>query len=349
MAELELRDVSVSFGHGANAMLAVDRVSLTVPPGGVLGLVGESGSGKSSLARAIVGLNPLSGGQILLGGRPLDAGTGRKSRLRRRRIQMVFQDPYGSLNPRMTAGQAISEALTTTRSTSRGRRHASVDELLELVSLNPRLATAFPRQMSGGQRQRVAIARTLAAEPEVLIADEITSALDVSVQGAILNLIHDLRIRLNLSVLFISHNLSVVRYVSDSIAVMYLGRVVESAGVQELTGSPQHPYTRTLLDAVPSVHAARASAAALLDGDPPDPRNPPPGCAFHPRCPIGPVANPDRRVCLTDDPRSEAHDRRHRAACHFAPAASAPANSAVPVDLAAPLIGHNSVARHADR
>ncbi|MFG2623017.1 ABC transporter ATP-binding protein [Streptomyces sp. NPDC048507] len=223
-----INELTVRFGD----VTAVDRLSLTVPEGTVTGLVGESGSGKSTLARAVAGLVPHRG--TVTG---VDRG----------RVQMVFQDPYSSLNPRMTVGDAIAEGLRVPRA----RRGAETERLLDLVSLPASCAGRRPRELSGGQRQRVAIARALAARPDVLIADEITSALDVSVQGAVLNLIRDLRAELGLTMLFISHNLAVVRYVCDAVAVMRHGRLVETGPVDDVITRPRAPYTRTLLDAVP--------------------------------------------------------------------------------------------------
>ncbi|MEU9099917.1 ATP-binding cassette domain-containing protein [Streptomyces sp. NPDC048361] len=230
---MRISELTVRFG----AFTAVDGVSLDVAPGTVTGLVGESGSGKSTLARAVAGLTPYRG-----------TVTG----VERGRVQMVFQDPYSSLNPRMRIGDAIAEGSRV----DRGRRDAEVARLLELVSLPAAHARRYPRELSGGQRQRVAIARALAAEPDVLIADEITSALDVSVQGAVLNLIRELRAELGLTMLFISHNLAVVRYVCDEVAVMRHGHLVETGPVEDVIGAPSHPYTRTLLEAVPSLTRA---------------------------------------------------------------------------------------------
>jgi len=285
-------------------VVAVDRVSLVLPAGQVLGLVGESGSGKSTLARALVGLVPFAGRVLVRGEewRSLPAA-------RRRKVQMVFQDPFASLNPRMTVGAMVAEA---------ARSWADVERLLELVGLDAGHALRLPRELSGGQRQRVAIARALAVRPEVLIADEITSALDVSVQGAILNLLREIQASLGLTVLFISHDLSLVRYVSDTAAVMYLGRIVEQGAVDAVVEHPRHPYTRALLDAVPSLAAPVIVEPAVLDAEPPDPGAPPPGCHFHPRCPVGPRVHPDRTVCEEADPWVGAPARPHCAACHFA-------------------------------
>lgn len=258
MSELRFDQVSVRFGTGSRAITAVDGVELVVPSGQVVGLVGESGSGKSTLARAAVGLATPSAGQILLDGVPLEHRAGQ-----RRPLQMVFQDPYSSLDPRMTVGDTIAEAIPRRagaeqrqgevgRGAGVGRdRREEVIRLLELVELDAERAKAYPGALSGGQRQRVAIARALAGQPDVIIADEITSALDVSIQGTVLNLVRSLQRELHLSMLFISHNLAVVRYVSDLIAVMYLGRIVEFGPAQQVLGDPQHDYTKELLAAVP--------------------------------------------------------------------------------------------------
>ncbi len=235
MSELTFDHVSVRYGHH----LAVDDVSLTVPSGQVVGLVGESGSGKSTLAATAVGLVQVTKGQVLVDG----------EKRHRRKVQMVFQDPYSSLDPRMSIGGSIAEAMP--RGTD---KKAEVARLLELVNLDPGRAKALPARLSGGQRQRVALARALAGRPEVIVADEITSALDVSVQGAVLNLVRDLQRRLGLSMLFISHNLAVVRYVSDRIAVMKDGRIVEEGPAGQVLADPRHEYTRELLAAAPKRH-----------------------------------------------------------------------------------------------
>ncbi|MFI5697979.1 ABC transporter ATP-binding protein [Kribbella sp. NPDC051586] len=308
MSELRFEGVTVRYGR---ALTAVDGVDLTVPSGQVVGLVGESGSGKSTLARAAVGLAELAGGRILLDGVPLRD---------RRPLQMVFQDPYSSLDPRMTIGDSIAEAAAKG---PRGARRDEVARLLELVGLDADRASTYPGALSGGQRQRVAIARALAGRPEVLIADEITSALDVSIQGTVLNLVRTLQRELRLSMLFISHNLAVVRYVSDIVAVMYLGRIVEAGPARDVLGNPQHPYTKELLAAAPrrgstSLPPPDEALRLVADAEPADPHHPPAGCRFHPRCPIGPLIRTDREHCLTLDPTTEADHRLHRAACHHA-------------------------------
>ncbi|MFD3406074.1 ABC transporter ATP-binding protein [Kribbella sp. NPDC058693] len=304
MSELRFEDVTVRYGR---ALTAVDGVDLTVPSGQVVGLVGESGSGKSTLARAAVGLAEPAGGRILLDGVPMRD---------RRPLQMVFQDPYSSLDPRMTIGDSIAEAMP-----GADRRRDEVVRLLELVGLEADRVSAYPGALSGGQRQRVAIARALAGKPEVLIADEITSALDVSIQGTVLNLVRTLQRELRLSMLFISHNLAVVRYVSDIVAVMYLGRIVEVGPAYDVLSNPQHPYTKELLAAAPrrgSTSLPPPDEDLVADAEPADPHHPPAGCRFHPRCPIGPLIRTDREHCLTLDPTPEADHRLHRAACHHA-------------------------------
>ena len=243
MSTLEFDQVTVRYG----ASTVLDQVSLTVPDGEIVGLVGESGSGKSTLAKAAVGLAPVHGGQILLDGKPI------RLRGRHRPVQMVFQDPFSSLDPRMTIGESIAEALYRPPSgrLSRAARRAEIVRFLELVHLDAGRAAQLPGQLSGGQRQRVALARALAGRPQVVIADEITSALDVSIQGAVLNLVRELQGELGLSMLFISHNLAVVRYVASHVAVMHHGRIVEQGPTGHVLSDPDHDYTRTLLAAVP--------------------------------------------------------------------------------------------------
>ncbi|MDR1798503.1 MAG: ATP-binding cassette domain-containing protein [Bifidobacteriaceae bacterium] len=253
MSTLRFADMTVRFGTGRHAITAVDGVNLTVPHGTVVGLVGESGSGKSTLARAAVGLVPAAAGSITLDGRPVPRkGTGRP-------LQMVFQDPNSSLDPRMTVGEAIGEI--TPRGLTAAERQADVARLLELVHLDPARASAYPGQLSGGQRQRVALARALAGRPSVLIADEITSSLDVSIQGAVLNLVRELQAELDLTMLFISHNLAVVRYVASRVAVMWQGRIVEEGPADQVLAQPSHPYTSRLLAAIPGKGARGGPAS----------------------------------------------------------------------------------------
>ncbi|WAX55752.1 ATP-binding cassette domain-containing protein [Jatrophihabitans cynanchi] len=318
MSELRFDAVSVRFGSLRHGMTAVDGVDLTVPDGQIVGLVGESGSGKSTLARAAAGLTPLSAGRILLDGSPL-----RYRGRARRPLQMVFQDPYSSLDPRMTVGASIAEAVPAEAGLRGAGRRAEVARLLEQVGMDPGRARAYPSQLSGGQRQRVALARALAGRPDVVIADEITSALDVSVQGTVLNLVRDLQRELRLSMLFISHNLAVVRYVADTIAVMYLGRIVEHGPADDVLRDPQHPYTRELLAAAPQPELtglgpleSDPALRAVADAEPADPHRPPRGCRFHPRCPVGPLVLSGRDVCIETEPTGAGH--RHGAACHFA-------------------------------
>ena len=312
MSELRFADVSVRYGTRRRGLTAVDGVSLTVPHGEIVGLVGESGSGKSTLARAAVGLAPLTSGRILLDDRPVPL------RGRRRPVQLVFQDPYSSLDPRLTIGASIGETIPA-RDPATGEpidRRAEVGRLLELVELAPDLAHAFPGELSGGQRQRVALARALGARPEVVIADEITSALDVSIQGAVLNLLRGLPAKLGTSMLVISHNLAVVRYIATTIAVLYLGRIVEYGPADEVLNDPRHPYTRDLLAAVPEPgRRPNRKEGPQTDAEPADPHHPPTGCHYHPRCPIGPLVHPERTICRTEPPSS---GHRHHAACHFA-------------------------------
>src|SRR5436190_4172987 len=298
---------------------AVAGVDLEIARGEALGLVGESGCGKSTLGRCIVGLYPPSAGAILYDVQPLPV---RRARAQRRRMRMVFQDPYSSLNPRMTVRQVLSELLRVHGLVPRNRVDERCRELIELVGLAPRALDSHPRNFSGGQRQRVSIARALALEPELLVADEPVSALDVSVQATVLNLLDELRGKLGLTMLFIAHNMAVVRHVCDRVAVMYLGRVVETSETEELFKNARHPYTQGLLKAVPRLVPGRVSESAAVVGDPPSPIDVPPGCRFHPRCPI---AQP---VCSEQDPGLESgNDEPHLAACHFAWTAPPPAHA----------------------
>jgi len=263
---------------------AVDGITFDIGRGETFALVGESGCGKSTVARMLVGLYGLTRGRILFDGEPLEKMSQPGGRALRRRLQMIFQDPYASLNPRWRVGRIIAEPLLTHTPMTAPERVARVSELLLQVGLDPADQNRFPHQFSGGQRQRISIARALAVQPDLLVCDEPTSALDVSVQAQVLNLMKDLQRRLGLTYLFISHNLAVVHHVADRVGVMYLGRIVEVASRDALFSQPRHPYTRMLLEAIPDLHGNGKSRTRVA-GEVPNPLNPPPGCTFHPRCP----------------------------------------------------------------
>ena len=329
-ALLTARDLHVTFGvggsiiarlrHEERLLRAVDGVDLEIRRGEALALVGESGSGKSTLARALTGLIPPDKGEIALQGKVLPA---RRSRSDQRRIQMVFQDPYSSLNPRMTVASMLAELLRVHHVVPRGEVESFSRELLGLVGLGDEALSAYPRQFSGGQRQRVAIARALALRPDVLLADEPVSALDVSVQATILNLLRDLRAELGLTLMLISHNLAVVRHLCDRVAVMYLGRIIEVAPTETLFRNPQHPYTRGLLAAIPRISAGTGDEPPAVQGDPPSPLRIPTGCRFRTRCSIA------QERCELEDPALSvsAGDPAHSAACHFAFTSAPPASA----------------------
>ncbi|MCX7716856.1 MAG: ATP-binding cassette domain-containing protein [Candidatus Sumerlaeaceae bacterium] len=274
------------FGRDAGAVRAVDGVSFELGPRETLGLVGESGCGKTTTGRLILQLiRPTAGEVRLLDSPDLTTLSNRQLLPWRRRMQMIFQDPYSSLNPRMTVGSIIGEALTIHRLAHGARKTERVKELLAEVGLNPNALKRFPHEFSGGQRQRIGVARALAVEPHVIIADEPVSALDVSIQSQIINLLQRLQEEHGLSYVFIAHDLSVVGHISHRVAVMYLGRIVEIGPKLQLFETPRHPYTQALLAAVPKPDPAKRGPRALLQGDVPSPLNPPSGCAFHPRCP----------------------------------------------------------------
>jgi oligopeptide/dipeptide ABC transporter ATP-binding protein len=275
---------------GPSTLTALDGVDLALRRGEILALVGESGSGKSTLAKILVGSVRPTEGTVRMD----DAA--RRDRKSARRVQMVFQDPYSSLNPRLTVGRMLGELLTLHRIVPRREVRAESVRLLNLVGLEEEVLSAYPSQFSGGQRQRLAIARALAVRPDVLIADEPVSALDVSVQATILDLFASLRAELGLSVLFIAHNLAVVQHLADRVAVMYLGRIVEVAETREIFRHPRHPYTRALIDSIPRMSATSVNDAFELDGEPPSPYDVPQGCRFHPRCALA------SEVCRAQDP-----------------------------------------------
>jgi len=293
-AFLEVRDLKTHFpvnkgllfSRRVGAVKAVDGVSLSLRQGEILGLVGESGCGKSTLGRTILQLIHPTAGTVRLEGRELTDLRGATLRRARAAFQMVFQDPFASLNPRMTVFDALAEAMQTHRRIPREELPGRIGALLEKVGLPPQALRRYPHEFSGGQRQRIAIARALAVEPKLLVADEPVSALDVSIQAQIINLLARLSREMGLTLLFISHDLSVVKHIADRIAVMYLGRIVELGSATSVIEKPLHPYTKALISAVPIPDPRREAQRAriLLPGDPPSPLNPPPGCPFHPRC-----------------------------------------------------------------
>jgi oligopeptide transport system ATP-binding protein len=295
------------------AVYAVDGISFTIPRGATLGLVGESGCGKTTAGRTVLGLYPLTAGQVTIDGQVVHKARGQALLAIRRKAQMIFQDPYASLNPRWTVNSIVSEPLRVHRLLLTEReRTERVKELLELVGLNARHVNRFPHEFSGGQRQRIGVARALASEPLFIVCDEPISALDVSIQAQVVNLLEELQDRLGLTYLFIAHDLSMVRHICDQVAVMYLGVMVELADRNELYENPLHPYTQALLSAVPipDPKKARQRQRIILSGDVPSPLNPPPGCRFYPRCPI---AKPE---CATEVPPWREIKPGHWVACN---------------------------------
>jgi len=317
---MDIRNLKVYFpiksgillGRTVGHIKAVDDVSLQINAGETLGLVGESGSGKTTLGRAALRLVEPTGGQVIFDGQELQDLSSQEMRQRRRELGFVFQDPYGSLNPRMTAGNMIAEPLKIHKLHSGSEdRRKQVGDLLETVGLSRSMADRYPHEFSGGQRQRVGVARALAGRPRFLVLDEPVSALDVSIQAQLINLLQDLQEEFNLTYLLIAHDLSVVRHISDRIAVMYLGKMVELSDYKTLYDNPLHPYTQALMSAVPLPDRAleRTRERIVLQGDIPSPRNPPSGCVFHTRCPM---ATDECRVTI---PTMKEYAPNHYAAC----------------------------------
>jgi len=304
------------FGRTVGQVQAVDGVSLTIGRGQTVGLVGETGCGKSTLARCIAGLIPVTSGTVSFEGKDITNLPRRAMQPFRREIQMIFQDPYGSLNPRRRVGAIIGEPFAIHKTATGGERKRKVQDLMARVGLNPEHFNRFPAEFSGGQRQRIGVARALALQPKLIICDEPVSALDVSIQAQVLNLLADLQDDFGLSYLFIAHDLEVVRHVSHSVIVMYLGRVAEAGPKDPVYDLPRHPYTNALLSAVPSAdpEAAAGRQRIILTGDVPSPINPPSGCRFHPRCPKA------RELCSQQEPVLEVQAgdmATHLTACHY--------------------------------
>jgi len=314
---LRVVDVVKNFNVGVGTVCrAVDGVSFEIRAGETVGLVGESGCGKSTLARVLTRLTPATSGQVIFEGVDLTGLHGEALRQQRKQLQMIFQDPFASLDPRMTVGDIIAEPLTNFKVVRGKEKDARVQELLRVVGLNPYFNNRYPHEFSGGQRQRIGIARALALNPRLIICDEPVSALDVSIQAQIINLLEDLQAEFNLTYLFIAHDLSVVRHISQRVLVMYLGKIVEIAPSDDLYSTQFHPYTEALLSAVPVPDPRVESQRRLVEltGEIPSPLHPPSGCRFHTRCPIAQVPG----ICSDEEPALEEKAAGHLAACHFA-------------------------------
>ena len=315
-------DLSKEFPAGSLDLLgrkrlvvhAVDGVNLAIMPGETLGLVGESGSGKSTLGRLVLKLLEPTAGRVFFEGRDLAGVSRRDLRALRRQMQLVFQDPYASLNPRMRVRSIVGEGIEIHK-LARGReKEERIVSLLEMVGMGADALERYPHEFSGGQRQRIGIARALAVNPRFLVLDEPVSALDVSIQAQIINLLQDLQEKLKLTYLFIAHDLRVVEHISNRVAIMYLGKIVEIATRDEIYLNPRHPYTRALLSAIPTIDTANKPERIKLPGEMPSPMNPPPGCAFHPRCPYA------KDVCSSVEPKLETGRGGHAVSCHVFPA-----------------------------
>lgn len=300
------------FGRGKRTVKAVDGINLTVNEGEILGIVGESGCGKSTLGRSILRLIEPTDGQVIFEGENIRELKKEEMRLKRKEMQIIFQDPGASLNPRMTVGEIIGEPIDIFNTAQGESKEEMIYRLMDLVGLNRSYTQRFPHEFSGGQRQRIGIARALAAKPKLVICDEPVSALDVSVRAQVLNLMRDLKERMNLTYLFISHDLSVVHHICDRVAVMYLGRIVEIANKEQLYKNPIHPYTKALLSAIPIPEPDLKRDRIIIQGDVPNPSDPPPGCHFHKRCPY---AKPE---CSEVMPEYVEVEKGHMVLCHLA-------------------------------